>query len=105
MKKTLQLICEAWPGIVIIMVTILFICFLIGYFANALAGYKFDLNAIWAGIAALASGSLAILAKYYTDSRFNTLQGHAPTFLQCGGMNNATGNIGRTSPTGRNGAE
>jgi len=104
MNKLLRVICENWAGIVIIMVMVLFLCWLLGYFLNALAGFKFELNSVWSGIAALASGSVAILAKYYTDSKFNTLPGHSPNY-QCGGGIDASSNIGRTSPTGRSGAE
>lgn len=102
-KRLLTFLSENWPGIVLLMVVLLFACFLIGYFGNALFGYKFELSAIWSGVAALASGSLALAAKYYTASKFNSFQGQEP--YKQGGETYATGNPGTTSSTGRSGAE
>ena len=57
---------------------ILFLCFLIGYFANALYGYKFDLAACWAGVAALTAGGVLAILKFTADSVWNSEQGKKP---------------------------
>lgn len=93
-----------WLALVIIMIIIM-LCFLslvllswlIGYYANALYGYKFELNSCLQGIGACGAGmaSVAALAKaawtkYDADSRYNSRQGERPTSQNyyMGGMQN-----------------
>jgi len=83
-----------WLALVIFMVIImlLFLClvlcsWLIGYWANALYGTKFELSSCWTGVGVVITGlgGVAALAKaawtkYGIDGEFNTLpgQGMAP---------------------------
>lgn len=54
------------------------ICWGIGYFANALYGYKFELASCWAGFSAIGGAGVLAAVKYCTDSFKNTPQGQAP---------------------------
>ena len=49
----------------------------IGYYANALYGYKFDLGSCWAGLSAIAISLVGIL-KWLMDSSKNSVQGDLP---------------------------
>lgn len=60
------------------MFLLLFVFWAVGYFANGLYDYKFDLASCWGGIAALSgSGTLAAI-KYIYDSKYNTKEGERP---------------------------
>jgi len=57
----------------------------VGFYANGIGGFKFDLGSIWQGLAACvtAIGSLLSIAgvnlgKHYIDSKFNSGQGSPP---------------------------
>lgn len=54
------------------------ICWGIGYFANALYGYKFELASCWAGFSAIGGAGVLAAVKYCTDSFKNTEDGTAP---------------------------
>lgn len=54
------------------------ICWGVGYFANALYGYKFELASCWAGFSAIGGAGVLAAVKYCTDSFKNTEQGVAP---------------------------
>ena len=78
-----------WLQLIIIMsiVMMIFLCavmvsWLVGYWANALYGMRFELSSCWsvvvtgmAGIVALAG---ACWTKYHTDSKFNSPSGIPP---------------------------
>lgn len=84
-----------WLALVIFMIVLmlLFLClvlasWLIGYWANALYGTKFELNSCWTGVGVVVTGlgGVAALAKaawtkYGHDSQFNSLLGSPPTEL------------------------
>ena len=69
---------KCWTGIVIAGVILLFFCWAVGYFANGLFNTKFDLNSVWAGIAAISTAGVVGLGKYLTDSAFNSPAGTMP---------------------------
>jgi hypothetical protein len=54
------------------------VCWGIGYFANALYGYKFELASCWAGFSAIGGAGVLAAVKYCTDSFKNTEDGVAP---------------------------
>ena len=60
------------------MFLILFICWGIGYFANALFNTHFDLQSCWAGFAALGGSGTMAAIKYFTDSWLNSERGEKP---------------------------
>jgi len=60
---------KKWLDIVLVMVIILFVMFVFGYFAKGLYNKDFDLAACWAGVAAIASVSAAGLGNYYLDKK------------------------------------
>lgn len=81
-----------WLQIIIVLgvLMMVFLCliltsWLIGYWANALYGMKFELNSCWAGVSAVAAGIVTIVGlakaawtKYGYDSRYNTPSGKPP---------------------------
>ena len=83
---------EYWLSIVIVL-TLFIMCFfcivmaswLIGYYANALLGMRFDLGSCWQGVT-ITGGAFAVTmglakaawTKYRTDSEFNTVFGYKP---------------------------
>lgn len=81
-----------WLQLIIIMsiVMMVFLClvmisWLVGYWANALYGMKFELSSCWSGISVVITGMAGIVAlagacwtKYHTDSKFNSPAGIAP---------------------------
>jgi hypothetical protein len=85
-----------WLALIILMVVLmlLFLClvlmsWLIGYWANALYGTRFELNSCWTGVGVVVTGlgGVAALAKtawtkYGADSQFNSLQGNPVNFIQ-----------------------
>lgn len=81
-----------WLQLIIIMsiVMMIFLCavmvsWLIGYWANALYGMRFELSSCWSGISVVVTGMAGIVAlagacwtKYHTDSKFNSPSGIPP---------------------------
>lgn len=57
---------------------LLFIFWTIGYFANALYGYKFDLQSCWAGLSTIGSAGFMALLKWLIDSIWNSDKGTKP---------------------------
>lgn len=57
---------------------ILFDCWLIGYFANALWGTKFDLQSVWNGFAVLGGAGMLAMARFAIDSFANSPKGEGP---------------------------
>ena len=55
------------------------VCWGIGYFANALYGFKFELASCWAGFSAIGGAGVLAAVKYCTDSFKNTEHGVAPS--------------------------
>ena len=81
-----------WLALVILMVCIMlgFLCvvmasWLIGFWANALYGTKFELGSCWQGLAVVFTGlsgttalAKAAWTKYNIDSQYNTPRGTPP---------------------------
>lgn len=81
-----------WLQLIIIMsiVMMIFLCvvmvsWLVGYWANALCGMRFELSSCWSGISVVVTGMAGIVAlagacwtKYHTDSKFNSPSGIPP---------------------------
>lgn len=96
MKEKLLTFCNwaqaNWLALVIFMVILmlLFVCavmlsWLIGYWANALYGTKFELSSCWSGITVVVTGLAAVAAlakagwtKYGQDSQYNSPLGEVP---------------------------
>lgn len=49
----------------------------IGYYANGLYGYKFDINSCWQGVSAVGVGLVGLL-KWLIDSVHNSEKGDMP---------------------------
>lgn len=49
----------------------------IGYYANALFGYKFEINSCWQGLSAVGVGLVGLL-KWLIDSVNNSPKGEEP---------------------------
>lgn len=81
-----------WLQLIIIMsiLMMIFLCavmvsWLVGYWANALYGMRFELSSCWSGISVVVTGMAGIVAlagacwtKYHTDSKFNSPSGIPP---------------------------
>ncbi|AXB81795.1 hypothetical protein ACG98G_00290 [Megasphaera hexanoica] len=81
-----------WLQLIVIMgvimmtfLVLVLISWLIGYWANALLGTRFELMSCWSGVAAVASGIATIVGlgkacwtKYGYDSRYNSAVGTMP---------------------------
>lgn len=81
-----------WLQLIIIMsiVMMIFLCavmvsWMVGYWANALYGMRFELSSCWSGISVVVTGMAGIVAlagacwtKYHTDSKFNSPSGIPP---------------------------
>lgn len=57
---------------------LLFIFWAIGYFANALAGSKFDIRSCWDGFTTLGGAGVLAIVKYVMDSWQNSNNGEQP---------------------------
>ena len=57
---------------------LLFLCWVIGYFSNALYGTKFEINSAWQGMASLFGSGVFSSIKYLADSWKNSEQGVNP---------------------------
>ena len=54
---------------------------LYGYWSNGLFGTKFEINSCWQGLAGIVTGLgglAAMAAKYYVDSKYNSVRGEMP---------------------------
>jgi hypothetical protein len=69
--------------LIIISFILLGLCWAIGYFANALGGYHFELQSCWGGFSAIGGAGTLAAVKYIMDSWKNTPEGEAPSY----GMN------------------
>lgn len=81
-----------WLSLIIIMsvVMMIFLClvlisWLIGYWANALYGMRFELSSCWSGITAVVGGIATIVGlakacwtKYGLDSKYNSAPNKMP---------------------------
>ena len=81
-----------WLQLIVIMsiLMMIFLCavmvsWLVGYWANALYGMRFELSSCWSGISVVVTGMAGIVAlagacwtKYHTDSKFNSPSGIPP---------------------------
>lgn len=87
-KHWLQLIVIMGVVMMTFLVLVL-ISWLIGYWANALLGMRFELMSCWSGVAAVASGMATMVGlgkacwtKYGCDSRFNSARYVMPAASQ-----------------------
>lgn len=53
-------------------------CWAVGYFANALYGYKFELASCWAGFGAIGGAGVLATIKYCMDSWKNSPEDEMP---------------------------
>lgn len=77
-RKIIEFLVDYWTSIIIFMVIVLFLCFIVGYFANAILLTKFELASCWAGIVAVSGPGVLGIAKYYVDSKHNSTLGEKP---------------------------
>lgn len=68
MNKIQRYLIEALIGAFLL----LFLCWLVGYWWNALGGAKFELKSCWDGVAALGAGGTLAAIKYIMDSVANS---------------------------------
>lgn len=66
--------------LIIISFILLGLCWAIGYFANALGGYHFELQSCWGGFTAVGGAGTLAAVKYIMDSWKNTPEGEAPSY-------------------------
>lgn len=64
--------------LIILMFIALFTFWTCGFFANALYGYKFDLQSCWGGFSAIGGAGVLAAVKYCTDSWKNSPEGVMP---------------------------
>lgn len=64
--------------IIILMFIGLFFLWSIGYLANAIYGYHFDLSSCWGGFSAIGGAGVLAAIKYCTDSWQNSPKGEMP---------------------------
>ena len=64
--------------IIILMFIGLFFLWSIGYLANAIYGYHFDLSSCWGGFSAIGGAGVLAAIKYCTDSWKNSPEGEMP---------------------------
>lgn len=57
---------------------LLFLCWLIGYFADALYGMKFELKSCWDGFTTLGGAGVLAVVRYIMDSWKNSDDGVNP---------------------------
>ena len=57
---------------------LLFLSWLIGYYANGLLGTHFDLASCWGGVGAVSGGGVLAAVKYIADSWSNSEKGQMP---------------------------
>lgn len=65
--------------LIILMFVALFMFWTCGFFANALYGYKFDLQSCWGGFSAIGGAGVLAAIKYCTDSWVNSPEGVPPS--------------------------
>lgn len=70
---------------VLLMLFLVIVSWLFGYWANGLFGYHFDLNSVWNGVSVAATAAVSIFGlafsqntKYKTDSQYNSNCGQLP---------------------------
>lgn len=74
LKKNISLICMVFALVSGIFVLV---SWGIGYYANALFGYKFQIESCWQGLTALGLGGVGLL-KWLIDSVHNSEKGDEP---------------------------
>lgn len=77
-QNILDMLIKKWDAIILIMVICIFVLFVIGYFMKGIWGFAFDLNSCWTGMAAVSTGSITGLGKYFMDSKWNSKPGEMP---------------------------
>ena len=79
-KGIMSLIHNYVLELIIISFILLGLCWAIGYFANALGGYHFELQSCWGGFTAVGGAGTLAAVKYIMDSWKNTPEGEAPSY-------------------------
>ena len=73
-----QLIHRYILELIILMFFSLFSFWTVGYFANSLYNFHFDLSSCWNGFSAISGAGVVATIKYCTDSWKNSPQGEPP---------------------------
>lgn len=68
-----------WLGVILIMTITTFIFWAVGYIANGLYSYHFELGSCWAGMGAIATAGATGFGKWWVDSKDNSQPGKMPT--------------------------
>ena len=68
--------------LIIIAFMLLGLFWTIGYFANALGGYHFELQSCWGGFTAIGGAGTLAAIKYVMDSWKNSPEGEAPKYVK-----------------------
>lgn len=74
MNKVQKFLIEALIGAFLL----LFFCWLVGYWWNALGGAKFELKSCWDGFTTLAGAGIMAALKYIMDSLVNSEKNKMP---------------------------
>ena len=74
LQKHIAVICMAFG---LLSAVFVMVSWGVGYYANALFGYKFEIASCWQGFSAMGVG-LVGLFKWLTDSKFNSSEGEKP---------------------------
>jgi hypothetical protein len=69
---------DNWLGVILIMSVTTFLFWTIGYFANGLFGYHFDLASCWAGMGAIATAAVAGWGKFWVLGKYCSKEGEMP---------------------------
>jgi len=68
-----------WLSVIMMVMLVLFLVWLFGYFRNGEYGTHYDLQSCWAGVGAIATASAAGFGKWWIDSTKNSNQGEMPS--------------------------
>jgi hypothetical protein len=74
----MQFIKKHWLEIIMLGLLFIMLSWAIGYYANGLLGYHFELQSCWAGLSTIGSAGFLAAVKYFVDSWLNTERGEKP---------------------------
>lgn len=77
-KKSLPMVGSYVVEIIIGAFILLFLCWMAGYWGNALLGTNFDLKSCWDGFTTLGGAGILAVVKYIMDSMANSVKGEYP---------------------------
>lgn len=67
-----------WLSIIILSFFMVFVSWMIGYYANALYGMRFDLASCWQGLGTIGGAGFIAGIKYLIDSSMNSAKAEMP---------------------------